>query len=201
MPAHPQLSIAEAEAMVNYILNLKKQPENLTTSGSLKLQQHRQEGTYGYYLLSAAYTDRGGDKAGPLTTRQSIRLQSPLLQAEDYIDHKDTKKERPAGKNDMYLRMKNESSANYGPFHLAGLQSAKVRLQYTGSRMGRLQLRQKDGETYRLLSEIRILPKSSFQKYTFVLPPATDAKQLLELRLLAPDNASALVDWMEFQTK
>ncbi len=84
MAAHPQLSLADAKAMVQYILSLSNpaaagQPVDL--AGTLRTPA--QPGTRGAYLLAATYTDGGTDSLPPLSRRETLVLRHPRLQAED----------------------------------------------------------------------------------------------------------------------
>ncbi len=86
MSAHPQLSEAEASAMVSYILTLAEEQQtvaNLPDKGSIALKNHRKKREPGTYLLVASYTDGGGQVIGPLKHTEILTLRNPQVQAED----------------------------------------------------------------------------------------------------------------------
>ncbi|MEM8898405.1 MAG: ThuA domain-containing protein [Bacteroidota bacterium] len=83
MAAHPQLSNGEAEQMARYILSVSGEgvPNGLPTKGTFTFDQHKEEELEGKYVFTASYTDKGGQKIGPLTARESFTLRRPVLTA------------------------------------------------------------------------------------------------------------------------
>ncbi|GAA4441135.1 hypothetical protein GCM10023188_39290 [Pontibacter saemangeumensis] len=80
MSAHPQLSQAEAEEMVDYILGLanpKSDLEPLPLKGKMSTNRHK--GKEGTYFLTASYTDKGHNGIGPITTREVLTLRHPEI--------------------------------------------------------------------------------------------------------------------------
>ena len=86
MAAHPQLSKSETNQMVKYILSLGdwKGDKGLPYKGKYVLKDHIGSGSQGVYILSATYTDNGGDVIGPLSERKVIQLRSSVISALDY---------------------------------------------------------------------------------------------------------------------
>ena len=88
MAAHPQLSKSEAGQMAKYILSLSGESASLAKKlspiGNYKLNQHKAGTTEGKYILTASYTDKGGQEIGPLTARDVVVLKSPLMAAVDF---------------------------------------------------------------------------------------------------------------------
>lgn len=83
MAAHPQLSTEQASEIVKYIMTLTdKQAESLPQTGSLTLKDHLTKGEGGSYILSASYTD-GGGQASPLSATALLSLRAAKVQAED----------------------------------------------------------------------------------------------------------------------
>lgn len=84
MNAHPQLSREDATEIVKYVLSLANEPRdaNLPQQGTLTLQDHGGNVETGRYILTASYTDNGGD-ASPLTGKQILVLRPSKVQAED----------------------------------------------------------------------------------------------------------------------
>ncbi|MEO0473476.1 MAG: carbohydrate-binding protein [Bacteroidota bacterium] len=92
MAAHPQLSQGEARKMVQYILSLGENstaPSSLPLKDTYVMKEHLGKGEEGSYIFSASYTDKGGDKIGPLTARKSYVLRHPKMQAESYSAFED----------------------------------------------------------------------------------------------------------------
>lgn len=88
MAAHPALSDEDAGLMVDYILSLgsPKPVGSIPQNGTIRFDQHIGKGTEGSYILSASYTDTGGDKIGPLTGRDLVVLRNPFIWAHTYDD-------------------------------------------------------------------------------------------------------------------
>ncbi len=79
MSAHPQVSVQDATEMVEYILSLaapKEQKKALPLQGRLQFKQHKKDEPKGRYVLTASYTDKGGQVVGPLTTTEVVNLRS-----------------------------------------------------------------------------------------------------------------------------
>jgi cytochrome c len=83
MNAHPQLSREEATEIIKYVLSLATQQAqvSLPRTGAAPLRQHNPADGKGQYLLTAAYTDKGG-AITPLTSRTLLRLRPAKQQAE-----------------------------------------------------------------------------------------------------------------------
>ena len=85
MSPHPNLSIEDAEEMVNYILSLSNKGKGgLPLEDNVSLKEHIGQGTKGTYLLSASYTDKGANGIEPLQSRDPIILRHPQVEAEDF---------------------------------------------------------------------------------------------------------------------
>ncbi|MEM9917278.1 MAG: ThuA domain-containing protein [Bacteroidota bacterium] len=87
MAAHPQLSKSEAEQMSRYILSLsgrRNLAPTLPPNGTFALNKHKEEETEGTYILTASYTDQGGEQIGPLTGRSMVVLRHPTVPAHQY---------------------------------------------------------------------------------------------------------------------
>ncbi len=86
MAAHPTLTDREARTMARYILSLAKSDENsLPTTGAMAFDLHKKASKKdGTYLVTASYTDKGGEKVGSLTAQEMLVLRSPVIQAIDF---------------------------------------------------------------------------------------------------------------------
>jgi cytochrome c len=84
MSAHPQLTQADAAEMVRYILLLADEEPvaaSLPLQGQVTTNKHTGAGVEGSYLLSATYTDQGGNGIKPFTSRYTVMLQHPRVAA------------------------------------------------------------------------------------------------------------------------
>jgi len=116
MAAHPQLSMADARDMVDYILSLNDtRKTSQPVSGAYETAAHKGK-KEGAYIIQATYTDKGGKIIGPLTTTKSLALRSPKLKAVTYDESKGIAKFNVeqlggevaiASENDSYLAFKN----------------------------------------------------------------------------------------------
>ncbi len=87
MAAHPQLTQNESEQMVRYILSLEGwqgDKKGLPYKGKYVLKDHIGKEKGGVYILTASYTDEGGEVIGPLTARKMLQLKSPFLPAVNF---------------------------------------------------------------------------------------------------------------------
>jgi cytochrome c len=84
MNAHPQLTQADAEKIVKYIISLSEQKSfgQLPVSGNIDITDKIAANKRGNYVLEATYTDQGGAIA-PLTNTKMLVLRSPRVEAED----------------------------------------------------------------------------------------------------------------------
>ncbi|MEM8488626.1 MAG: ThuA domain-containing protein [Bacteroidota bacterium] len=92
MAAHPQVSVAEARKMAEYILSIDGNAASapgLPLNGSYTFTDHKGQEEAGTYTFIATYTDRGGEGVGPLTVRDVVTLRSPRIAAVDYDEAKD----------------------------------------------------------------------------------------------------------------
>ncbi|HZG23751.1 MAG TPA: PQQ-dependent sugar dehydrogenase, partial [Chitinophagaceae bacterium] len=86
MSAHPQLSKETVLEMVRYILSLADQkpvPKKMPLQGTIITTLDKKQ-NHGTYVLSASYTDKGGQAVGPLTGTATKVLRSPLFTADDF---------------------------------------------------------------------------------------------------------------------
>jgi cytochrome c len=82
MSAHPELSVADAKRMVDYILSIKEVKPTvapLPLSGHVYPEIPEGEDGQGGYLLRASYTDKGAGNIGPLTSVDYLVLRNPFL--------------------------------------------------------------------------------------------------------------------------
>ncbi|GAB3957574.1 hypothetical protein GCM10028805_50530 [Spirosoma harenae] len=82
MPGHPAMSVADAEAIVKYILNINEKTfSTLPTKGTYSLKLPEGDNGQGSVLVRAAYTDRGAKGIPTQTAEQMIVLRSAQVDA------------------------------------------------------------------------------------------------------------------------
>lgn len=82
MPAHPNLKESDARQMVAYVLSLSgdgQTQKSLPAKGSVQPTLGKPAKDNGVLVLSAAYTDKGGNGIRPLTGSRSVALRSSTL--------------------------------------------------------------------------------------------------------------------------
>ncbi|MDX2304701.1 MAG: ThuA domain-containing protein [Microscillaceae bacterium] len=87
MAAHPGISQDDARQIVAYIFSLTDQENakaSLPSRGSFVFDQHLGKGFEGKYVLTASYTDQGGQEIGPLTSTKRYILRNPMLMAAQF---------------------------------------------------------------------------------------------------------------------
>lgn len=90
MSPHPQLTNAEAEKMVRYILSLngKNITPGLPHKGTYALNKHKAGEKEGSYIFTASYTDKGANGMKPLTATKVVSLGYPLISADRFTEKK-----------------------------------------------------------------------------------------------------------------
>jgi len=136
MAAHPQLSQSEVEQMVKYILSLSDRQDlekSLPVAGTYILNQHKPTEQEGTYILTASYTDKGGQHARPLTARKIVALHRPVIQAVDFDEINGATKFKvtagmvPGVKEDLDIVIGNsDGSVVYKNLDLTDIQSIEL---------------------------------------------------------------------------
>jgi cytochrome c len=139
MAAHPQISQAEADIMVNYILTINepKSTASLPTSGNFETKVPKdQKGANGTYIVRAAYKDKGSKTMKSLATEDILVLRYPVLNPEFADVSKSTNLVMTPGRtfsmvgNDAYLGYKNVDLNGIGEIELSV--SAQTRVGAAG---------------------------------------------------------------------
>ncbi|EPR67043.1 PQQ-dependent sugar dehydrogenase [Cyclobacterium qasimii] len=84
MPANPSVSLNEAKAIVDFILNSTLKPgdkSSLPISGSLKVPE---DTNAGYLVLKASYKDKGFEKITSIETVEIVGLKNPRVYTADF---------------------------------------------------------------------------------------------------------------------
>jgi hypothetical protein len=77
MPANPDLNSTDANALVTYILSLRNEAKpSLPAKGSVDATLGKTPSPNGAFIISATYTDKGGENIKPLTGANSTILTS-----------------------------------------------------------------------------------------------------------------------------
>ncbi len=94
MPAHPNLSEANAKAIVNYILSLNNPPSQngLAPKGKYVMENHQNTTNEGRYILKSSYLDQGGEFVGPLKTSTQLYFRYYQLNATNHDFESETQK-------------------------------------------------------------------------------------------------------------
>ena len=80
MPAHPSISIADAHAIVKYIMNIENKTINtIPVKGSYTAEVPEGDNGKGTYIIRAAYTDKGNKNIPKQTAESTIILRNPLV--------------------------------------------------------------------------------------------------------------------------
>src|SRR5690554_3435538 len=82
MPANPDMKEADADKIVTWVLSLagdQKGNQSLPASGSLDPTVGKPLSANGVFILSASYTDKGGENIQPLTGINAVTLQNSVL--------------------------------------------------------------------------------------------------------------------------
>lgn len=82
MPANPDLKFDDASKITSYILSLGRrtaEKPSLPASGSIDPTVGKVLSPTGVFVLSASFTDRGGDNIKPLTGNTSVALKNPTM--------------------------------------------------------------------------------------------------------------------------
>jgi len=85
MSAHPQLSVADSRAIVEYIMTTgekKATVKSAPVKGSLDIKSAEEQKEKGTYVLRAAYRDKGTASMTPLVGEELILLRHPSLDPE-----------------------------------------------------------------------------------------------------------------------
>ena len=198
MSAHPQLSREETGEMVKYILSItdKQQSGTMKPQGQVVLDQHLTKPDEGRYLLTASYSDHGGN-AVPMSSRHQLMLRPARWQAEEA--------------DILYNLQRNEWRLNgihhgsYFVFKNVDLRDVS-HLTYRYSSLdknGTLQVRL-DAATGPVISTFAFQKTGAWNSYTTQSVPVTDPGGLHDLYFVfakndTPNRNLASIDWVRFE--
>jgi cytochrome c len=132
MSAHPQLSLTDATQMVKYILSLsdeKADPKSLPVKGSYTTKIPEGESDKGYYVLRAAYADKGTKLLPSLTSEDVVILRNPVVMP----DHADKSKgmEMTTAQNKSFYVLGPEAYLAYTKIDLTSISQIEIFAQAT----------------------------------------------------------------------
>ncbi len=198
MNAHPQLSREDATEIVKYVLSVSTQQQEklLPYQGSLLLAEHGGNVDNGRYILTASYTDKGGQNE-PLTGRQILVLRPSKVQAED------ADAVVRAQKNERGVSINGHGS--YLVFKNIDLQDITgVTYRYAApNREGSIELRA-DSAKGTLLATSAFTATGSRERYAEVTAPITATSGRKDLFVVfvkadTPNNRLAVLDYVRFE--
>nr|WKN34759.1 PQQ-dependent sugar dehydrogenase [Tunicatimonas sp. TK19036] len=203
MAAHPQHSVEETSQMAQYILSLADtngaSANTSALEGTYVLNRHK--GENGAYYLSAQYTDQGGNGMPPLTTRKTIALRHPRVQAEDYEEFSQVSRQRPNGGEFAFVS--NIVDGAYIGFHDIDLTDiASLTFSAGGQVGGTIEVRLDSAEGA-LVGQANVTPsedRRALNEYAASVQPTKGKHDvyLLFRNPEAPDQSLFILDWMYF---
>jgi cytochrome c len=147
MPAHPAISVADAETIVRYILHINdKTLRSLPLEGDYTVRIPEGDNGKGSVVVRAAYTDRGAGKTVPAqTVEKTVILHSPQLEGGEAEYHQgvDMKSKGMAGKGVSVVPFPN-SYIGYRRIDLTGIRELELdaaALKREGSAGGSIEIR------------------------------------------------------------
>ncbi len=217
MAAHPGLTQGEAVQMANYILSLANDaptPSKYPPTGTYTSDTHQGKDRYGSYILTASYTDQGGEAVGPLTARQSFVLKNPRIEAESYDEGGAMKfpvkaADTPGIEEDMTIVVGQKGKFfTFNDIDLTGVTAIKgaFGLVPTITKGGIVEFRL-DGPGGELLGSITLeqgLTKMGFEESAVAIKPMSGKHSLCVVFTSDEEEESTLVtvvDWIEFMNE
>lgn len=211
MAAHPQFSQEEAEKIAGYVLSLADapvDPVSLPTKGTLSPKDHLRSGEKGTYYFTISYTDKGGEKMGPLTAYENIILSSNRIEGEslDLAGSSDVRLQGSPGKGKLSANLLDNSYLRYNAVDFSYIGS--IRLRYSSlATNGQMEIRANalDGP----LLAVAKLPNtgggSRFETLNVDLTTPVEGFNSFYLIFEAKDEERSgnertfRVDWLEFE--
>lgn len=200
MSAHPQVSKADATEIANYILGLNSNKEDvlLPQLGSVTFDKHlndrRREGRY---ILSASYTDKGGQSAPALTSSANLVFRPNRVQAEDADVLFDLQKDA-----NIMSGMTNKSYFVLKNIDLYGIKQVTYRYS-SQSRGGTIEVRTGSAKG-QLISSLNFVANGKWDTFMEVSTPIKDLGRKQDLyfvfvRKEKPNINLMRLDWISFE--
>lgn len=128
MPAHPEMSNADARKIVRWIRSLAGEgpvQASLPPSGSVDPTAGKQPSPGGVLILSASYTDKGGPDTKPLTGGSSVYLKNSTMTFEGAADLQGYSTMTHDG-NFLMMVPQEQGSFNVGNIDLTDITSVEI---------------------------------------------------------------------------
>jgi cytochrome c len=128
MPAHPQLSAADAAEMVKYIVNLsqpKPKVKSLPAKGTYLTKQQANDKGQGVYIFRARYSDQGSNGLPGIATEETLILRNPKVNPTKYDELVDVTKMSYGG-NDLAIPSKSGSYISLKQIDLTGITHLEI---------------------------------------------------------------------------
>jgi cytochrome c len=216
MAAHPGLTPAEAGQMVSYLRSFARRGPKasaLPPAGTTTLNDHMEK-QGGTYIVSASYTDNGGEKVGSLTAMETLFLRHPKVQAETYDEGQAMKIPLKAGdvpgiEEDMTIVVGSEGAyLKFNELDLTGVTQLKMQigLAATFTKGGHIEIRSDalDGEMIGKVILEQDLTTFGFWTEEVEISPTKGVHDLYFVFIgedKADDKPVGVMDWIEFVIK
>ncbi|UZR95361.1 PQQ-dependent sugar dehydrogenase [Chondrinema litorale] len=204
MNAHPQHSVEETTAMVEYILSLENNISQLPLQGSVLLDKHLEK-EEGVYVFSVSYTDHGTNNISPLSTNKLLILKVPKVEAESYEVYKHVSRKRSNDgtfsyvsdiKDQSYFVLKNIDLKDIGSitYHISNQMAGATISVYQDA---------PDGEMISIMTMGLEDHNGEFRDFTAPVNP-TNGVHNLYFTFTHPEEKHKtlfLVDWVQFNIR
>jgi cytochrome c len=127
MAAHPQLSIDDAEKIVEYIFSLTDASRTLPLNGKVTPGTQK----VGYYILSASYSDKGGVSVPSAVAQSSMVLSAPRVRLDEAAELHILKILK-TDKRIAYENVKDNAYARFNKIDFNGVTGAILTAEVTG---------------------------------------------------------------------
>ncbi|SEI45605.1 cytochrome c [Dyadobacter koreensis] len=190
MSAHPQLSPQDAQEMVRYIFSLtdlQKDLINLPVQGSKMLKDHPVNDQKGQYTFVASYKDKGGNKVGPITGADVVKLRSANVKpafADAYVGFARFRDNLSQGGHKSYILLRNIDLSGIGQF---------IFEYASGDQTGQIQVRI-DSQAGPVISTAAFTPTSSwdvFKKISGKIENPVSGRHDIYFIALKPDKPNS----------
>lgn len=128
MAAHPQLTVADASEMINYILSLsddKPKVKSLPVKGSYTIKTDAKDKGEGVYIFRAAYKDRGALGMSGLASEDEFVLRAPSVSTSKFDIFSDINK-MSFNNRSFVMVTKNGAFVGLSKIDLTGISSVDV---------------------------------------------------------------------------
>ncbi len=203
MAAHPNFTKEEATSMATYILTIDQEEEKnlLDMKGQISTNEHIKDGSAGMYILTAKYTDQGGNHIPPITVKRELRLRPAKLQAENSDMRKGVRKyDRNNGQLSFYGQINSSSWFVFNEIDLNGVASIVMRTRAENEGAS-IQLR--DGVNGNIIGtgNIPVTKRGEWGEITIPVQdrPSGVTDLYVTFEFNTEENPNPAVDWLYFK--